>query len=123
MEHKKDLTKIALAALILASTASLSGQADQNPEAAGTFLVAGCPAHGCNHSPSPSNKLIADTAGKSSDSYQTESGSYQGDSHRQPTGTGKGSTANATSSPVQTPDSTGRLSDHRNSAEGYLRDR
>lgn len=119
MEHKKDLTKIALAALILASASPLSGQADQNPEAAGTFLVAGCPAHGCNRPLPPSNKPIADAAGKSHDSYQTGSGSYQVDNHRQPTGTGKASITNATSSPVQAPGTTGRFSDQRNSAEGY----
>ncbi len=45
MENKKDLAKIALTALILASAIPANGQADIGET--GTFLVAGCPAHGC----------------------------------------------------------------------------
>jgi hypothetical protein len=45
MENKKDLAKIALAALILASAAPIHGQADI--EAHGIVLAAGCAAHGC----------------------------------------------------------------------------
>lgn len=45
MENKKDLTTIALAALILASATPVNGQANINAD--GIFLAAGCPAHGC----------------------------------------------------------------------------
>jgi len=45
MENKKDLAKIALAALILASATPINGQADI--EAHGIVLAAGCASHGC----------------------------------------------------------------------------
>lgn len=45
MENKKDLAKIALAALILASATPVNGQADI--EAHGIVLAAGCASHGC----------------------------------------------------------------------------
>lgn len=45
MENKKDLVKIALTALILASALPVNGQAET--EENGILLAAGCPAHGC----------------------------------------------------------------------------
>lgn len=53
MENKKDLAKIALAALILASTTPVNGQAEV--EAHGIFLAAGCAAHGCSGTDSSSS--------------------------------------------------------------------
>ena len=50
MKNKRDLAKVALAALVLASAAPLSVQADV--QANGIFLATGCAAHGC---PSPKN--------------------------------------------------------------------
>jgi hypothetical protein len=56
MENKKDLAKIALTALILASATPVTGQADI--EAHGIILAAGCPAHGCaQRNGSASNQL------------------------------------------------------------------
>lgn len=45
MENKKDLVKIALTALILASAIPVNGQAETM--VSGILLAAGCPAHGC----------------------------------------------------------------------------
>jgi len=45
MKNKKDLTKIALAAFILASTTPVSSHAEM--EADGIVLAAGCAEHGC----------------------------------------------------------------------------
>jgi len=58
MENKKDLAKIALAALILASATPVNGQAD-GIEAHGTFLAAGCPAHGCPAASGNTDKVIS----------------------------------------------------------------
>ena len=63
MEHKKELTKIALAAFILASTTTVNAE-DQIFETTGTYLAAGCKQHGC--------QTIADATGSPS-SYQMES--------------------------------------------------
>ncbi len=79
MEHKKDLAKIALAALVLISANPVNGQADQNPEAAGIFLATGCPAHGCpsKSSGSSSKNDVADNATGSSDTNYKRNSSYQ----------------------------------------------
>lgn len=53
MENKKDLAKIALTALILASATPVMGHADV--EVQGIVLAAGCPAHGCGGKSSSSN--------------------------------------------------------------------
>lgn len=99
MEHKKDLAKIALAALILASANPVDGQAHQDSEVAGTFLAAGCPAHGCPQKTPPSNKVIADTATDSGDTYQTRSSTYQmkSSSNNPSDATGNPSTRNSSS--------------------------
>jgi hypothetical protein len=47
MDSKKDLAKIALTALILASATPVNGQVDNSIEAHGILLAAGCAAHGC----------------------------------------------------------------------------
>lgn len=46
MDNRKELAKLALAALILAASSPISGQA-ADMEATGILLAAGCPAHGC----------------------------------------------------------------------------
>lgn len=77
MKHKNDLTKIALAALILASASPVNGQANVDAEATGIFLAAGCPAHGCN-TPTPSKSNQANT----SESYNSRNSTYQSDDNR-----------------------------------------
>lgn len=67
MEQKKDLAKIALAALIFASASPMAVQADSNFEV-GTFLAAGCGAHGC--------KSVADNS-PNKDMYNTHNNSYK----------------------------------------------
>lgn len=71
MEHKKDLAKIALAALILASATPINGQAD-GIEAHGTYLAAGCPAHGCPAASGNTDK----TSSPNSDGYTDSQGYY-----------------------------------------------
>ncbi len=67
MKNKKDLTKLAFTALILAAAAApVAGQADQSQD---TYLAAlGCAAHGC--------KTVADNANPS-DPYNTRNNTYQ----------------------------------------------
>lgn len=48
MEQRKELAKIALAALILASAAPAFAAIDDSLEVHGTYLAAGCAAHGCS---------------------------------------------------------------------------
>jgi hypothetical protein len=60
MEHKKDLARIALAALLLASATPANGQTNDFSEVEGIFLAAGCP-NGCPAKPSPKD-VIADHA-------------------------------------------------------------
>lgn len=55
MKNKKDLAKIALTALILASATPVTGHADMEIEAQGILLAAGCPAHGCANASAPAN--------------------------------------------------------------------
>ncbi len=56
MEHKKELAKIALATLILAASSPVNASIDQGFDAHGTYLAAGCAAHGCGGgSTSPSS--------------------------------------------------------------------
>ncbi len=76
MGHKKDLAKIALAALILASANPIQSQADEIPEVAGILLAAGCQAHGCGNTPPPKNEP-AETASGNSNAYQTRGNIYQ----------------------------------------------
>lgn len=55
MQNKKDLAKIALTALILASATPVNGQVSMEVETQGIVLAAGCPAHGCAHASDPTN--------------------------------------------------------------------
>lgn len=57
MENKKDLAKIALTALILASASPIVGHA-ADVEVKGIVLAAGCPAHGCGGKSSSTNGQI-----------------------------------------------------------------
>jgi hypothetical protein len=84
MENKKDLAKIALAALILAAATPATGQADI--EAHGIILAAGCAAHGC-----PAAKDSSSTANSSS---------YYNDSNQAATSTSNTS-ANLTEAQLQ----------------------
>jgi hypothetical protein len=78
MENKKDLAKIAVAALILASATPVNGHAD-HIEAHGIFLAADCAAHGCPATKnSNANNIISDNAldqpnATSGNSYNTYS--------------------------------------------------
>lgn len=69
MEQKKELAKVALAALLLASAAPVQAIFDNGVEAQGTYLAAKCAAHGCGS--------VADNSGNKSDMYNTRSNSYQ----------------------------------------------
>lgn len=102
MEHKKDLTKVAFTALLLAAAAApMSSQAVDLSHDVYLAAVA-CGAHGC--------KVIADNANTRSDPYNTRTNTYQaGNTYSsQPTSggykTSSGSTATYGS---DTPDSYG----------------
>ena len=77
MKQKKDLAKVALAALIFAAAAPADA-IDHGIEAQGTYLASGCAAHGC--------KTIADNAGSDNEMYNTRSNTYQ--MGNQPSGSG-----------------------------------
>jgi hypothetical protein len=76
MKNNKDLAKIALAALILASTLPTQGQADSQIEEQGIFLAGGCAAHGC---PSTSPSVKNSNANRANDTYETRGSTYQTD--------------------------------------------
>ena len=93
MEHKKDLAKIALATLILASATPVNGQADHYiSEEEGIYLAAACPAHGCP-AESPSKKVVADNANGSSNAKKIGSSFNQNDKNpsSEPNGTSNSS--------------------------------
>jgi len=69
MKHKKELTKVALAALLLASAAPAHAFVDKGTEAQGTYLASKCGQGSCQH--------LADNASNKSDMYNTRSNSYQ----------------------------------------------
>jgi len=64
MENRKDLTQIALTALILASVAPAIAHTEI--EAHGIVLAAGCPAHGCPAKNGDSRPQANQTSFKSS---------------------------------------------------------
>ncbi len=72
MENKKDLVKIALAALILSSATPVNGQADSG-EAQGIFLAAGCAAHGC---PAVNSNKSSDTNANNSGNFNQSGNGY-----------------------------------------------
>ena len=79
MENKKDLAKIALAALILASATPVNGQAD-NIEAQGVFLAAGCAAHGCPAAKnSNTDKTISDSSSNKPQASNKSDSGYTSD--------------------------------------------
>lgn len=69
MKNKKDLAKIALAALILASATPVTGHADMDIEVQGILLAAGCPAHGCANASTPANNNSAPVSNPNSRNY------------------------------------------------------
>ena len=71
MENKKDLAKIAYAALIVTATLPAIAAADYGIEAKGTYLAAGC------KSSSKGCATLADNQRSPSDVYNTRSNSYQ----------------------------------------------
>lgn len=75
MAPKKDLTKLALAALILASAAPIHAQAD-HIEQSGLFLAVSCAAHGC---PAKTNPITDNV--NSREAYHASESSYQNGSH------------------------------------------
>jgi hypothetical protein len=77
MEHKKDLARIALAALILASATPANGQTYDISEGEGIFLASGCP-HGCPGKPSPKNG-IEDNAKSAEDGSEADKKSTTSD--------------------------------------------
>lgn len=76
MQNKADLAKIALAALILASTTPVNAQADM--QANGIFLAGGgCAAHGCPGAKnSSSNSTHSDNYGSNNESNSNGSQNY-----------------------------------------------
>lgn len=96
MEHKKDLAKIALAALILASAAPVNAEVDNSTEVAGIFLAAGCPAHGC---PATTKNPIADNASGKRDTSNSSNDYYQPDSSNVSQNSGASSSSKTSASP------------------------
>ena len=71
MENKKDLAKIAYAALVVTAALPAIAAADYGIEAKGTYLAAGC------KSSSKGCATLADNERSPSDVYNTRSNSYQ----------------------------------------------
>lgn len=81
IKHQKSLAKLALTALILASTLPVHGHAVMDQEAEGTYLAAGCPS-GC-----PSTSSSTPAQNNSNDTY-SDPRSYK--SNMQPVSEEKG---------------------------------
>lgn len=73
MEHKKELAKIALAALILAASAPANAEIDQSFQSHGTYLAAGCAAHGCGGGTSPTGTKEGNLTADNSDQMVNKS--------------------------------------------------
>jgi len=72
MKNKKDLNKIVLTALILASTAPVTGHVDMGIEAQGILLAAGCPAHGCANASAPASNNPSPVFSQNSRDYSAQ---------------------------------------------------
>lgn len=70
MKNKKDLAKIALAALVVASAIPVTGQADMDIEAQGILLAVGCAAHGCPSANAPANENPAPVSNQNNRDYR-----------------------------------------------------